>query len=96
MAKTQGALFSTVARGTLAHALTYQAHASLRRVIKAPDHADTNTPTQQTHRTLYLAACAYWGTLSEHSQEFYAYLGAQVGVTGFNYCIGSYLDGFIP
>lgn len=96
MAKTHGALFSPVAQGTLSHALTYQAHPSLNRVIKTPDHADANTPAQRTHRTLYLAACAFWGALHEHEQEFYSYLGAQVGVTGFNYCIASYLFGYIP
>lgn len=96
MVKLKVPLMSQKAQGTIGGILTYEDRQGQARVIKKPDHRDAKSAAQETNRSKYMDACAYWNGLHEHEKEFYNYLGHQVDMTGFNYCVASYMEGWIP
>lgn len=95
MAKVSGPMFSVGAHGTIGEAITFKGSPSGPRVTVKPVHKDRKSDGQLVQRTSYDAAVSYWWGLHVHEREFYNYLGDQIGMTGFNYCVGRYLEGWM-
>ena len=95
MTRVRGPLFSVGARGTLGGAVSFKQSISGARVVKKPVPSDRRSGAQVANRGKFQEAIAYWRSLHEHEKEFYNYLGNQVGITGYDFCIGSYMEGSI-
>jgi len=95
MPKVGAPLFSVTAKGMLGDVLCYQGGPSGGRVTVKPAHRDMKSAAQLSNRSSYLSACSYWNGLNEHEQMFYEYLGDQIGMTGFNYCVAQYMLGIV-
>ena len=93
MAKVSGPLFSMTAAGTVGDGICFQKGPGGHRVTLKPVHRDLRAASQLAHRASYQSAVSYWKSLHVHEKEFYNFLGHQIQITGFNYCVGRCLEG---
>jgi hypothetical protein len=88
MAKTQGALFSEKAQGTLANLLTYQGRKGFRHCHKKLTRVDPATASQLSGRTKFADAVTAWQALTAEQKATYNAAAVEIGgLSGYNYFI---------
>ena len=91
MAKTEGALFSTGAHGTLAGVVTYQGSRKHAQAHKRLNRQDRQTASQLSRRSLFADAVAAWQALTEEEKEVYrARASESGGRSGYNIVLSEY------
>lgn len=91
MAKTEGALFSERAKGTLARLITYQGRGSYRHAHKKLVRKDRNTAAQRGRRSLFTAAIAGWQGLTAPQKAEYNARGVPLKLPGYNLYISEHM-----
>jgi len=92
MAKTEGALFSLKARGSLGNVITYQGRRFFQHVHRKAKPFNPNSPGQQRFRTFFAVFVAEWQGLSTAEKAAYDILGEKYDrIPGFNYYLRSRL-----
>jgi hypothetical protein len=91
MARTEGALFSEQARGTLADTITYQRNRKNPQAHKRLNRQDRRTASQLSQRSLFADAVAAWQALSEAQKDVYrARATGTGGRSGYNIFLSEY------
>ncbi len=91
MAKTEGALFSNQARGTLAGIVTYQRNPKHAQAHKRLTRHDPETAAQLSQRSLFADAVSAWQALSEAEKDVYRNRASGTGGrSGYNIFLSEY------
>jgi alpha-ketoglutarate-dependent taurine dioxygenase len=91
MARTEGALFSEQARGTLADTITYQRNRKNPQAHKRLNRQDRRTASQLSRRSLFADAVAAWQALTEPEKEAYRIRASGTGGrSGYNIFLSEY------
>lgn len=85
MAKLTNPLFSFLARGTLAKALTFRRRGGQAIAGKPPHPQDANSPAQKAWRPMYKACTVLWHLLSPLEKQAWESQGTARHMTGFAY-----------